>query len=258
MNQKMLTKVAIILLLVSFGVTTILGTTWADKDFTCPVCKTNNKFGVVASYGTYIYQWPSKYQYLFWPRTDSHVLYSCKKCYLSILMWDFDELPKDKLLAIQEALKTVEIKGNYKRYTDIPMSQRLEVSEKIYLVLQKDDKFWCEFYRMKAYHYDVEKNQAKADEARKKALEIATRMLNDKNLPDAKKELLLISGAMKHFLRDDDGAINDLNTALKTKFEDKNIDKEKNENAEIGLSAMIKDYIQKIQSPQKPRLMQNQ
>src|SRR5262245_18913079 len=125
-------------------------------------------------------------------------------------MWDFDELPQGKLEEIRAALKGVEIKGNYKRYTEIPMSQRLEAAEKIYAVLQKDDDFWLQFYRVKGYHYAAEKNQTKADEARMKALDLATRMLSEKDRATAKKELWLISGAMKHFLQDDKGALEDL------------------------------------------------
>jgi hypothetical protein len=255
---KIQIKLTAVLLFVALGALNVLGTTWADKEFTCPICKTKNTFGVIMSYGTYIYQWPSKYQFIFWPLTDEHVLYSCKKCYLSVLMWDFDKLPQDKLPEIQNALKGVEIKGNYKRYTEIPMSQRLEAAEKIYAVFQKDDDFWLQFFRVKGYHYAAEKNQGKADEARKKALDLATRMLDEKDRPIAKKELWLISGAMKHFLGDDKGAVDDLNTALKTKYENKRLDQEKNENGEANLSALVKEYIEKIQSPQKPRLMQDQ
>ena len=63
---------------------------------------------------------------------------------------------------------------------------------------------------------------------------------------------------MKHFLGDDKGALDDLNTALKTKYENKKLDSEKNENGERNLSALLTEYIEKIQSPQKPRLMQDQ
>lgn len=258
MAKKIKVKLAIIALFMAFGPMTVLGTTWVDKEFVCPVCKTKNTFGVVMSYGSYIYQWPSKYQFIFWPLTDSHVLYSCKKCYLSLLMWDFNDLPPNKAPEIQNALKSVEIKGDYKRYTDIPMSKRLEAAEKVYAALQKDGDFWLQFYRVKGYHYAAVKDQAKADEARKKALDLAAQMLNEKDPGSAKKELWLISGAMKHFLGDDKGALDDLNTALMTKYEDKKLDKEKNENGEAYLSALVKEYIEKIQSPQKPRSMQDQ
>jgi hypothetical protein len=257
MARKVKAKLAVMVLFMALGAMTVLGTTWADEEFVCPVCKTKNTFGVIMSYGTYIYGWPSKYQLIFWPLTDEHVLYSCKKCYLSVLMWDFDELPQEKLQEIQSALKGVEIKGNYKRYTEIPMSKRLEVAEKVYTVLQKDDNFWLQFHRVKGYHYTAEKNQTKADESRKKALDLATRMLNEKDQATPKKELWLISGSMKHFLGDDKGALDDLNIALKTKYENKQLDKEKNENGEANLSALLKEYIEKIQSPQPPRSMQD-
>jgi hypothetical protein len=48
------------------------------------------------------------------------------------------------------------------------------------------------------------------------------------------------------------------NTALKTKYENKRLDKEKNEAGEANLSELVKEYIEKIQSPQKPRLMKDQ
>jgi hypothetical protein len=258
MTRKIKARLAGVVLFMTLCSVTVWAITWADEEFVCPVCKTKNTFSVVGSYGSYIYEWPSKYQYIFWPLTDEHVMYSCKKCYLSVFMWDFDKLSKEKLEEIRSALKGIEIKGNYKRYWEIPMSQRLEVAEKIYAVLKKDDDFWLQFYRVKGYHYAAQKDQGKADESRKKALDLATRMLNEKDQAAPKKELWLISGAMKHFLGDDKGALDDLNSALKTKYEDKQLDKEKNENGETNLSAFVKEYVEKIQSPQKPRLMQDQ
>ncbi len=61
-----------------------------------------------------------------------------------------------------------------------------------------------------------------------------------------------------YFLADDKGALDDLNTALKTRYENKRFDKEKNENGEANLSALVKEYIEKIQSPEKPRMMRDQ
>lgn len=236
----------------------VFATTWFPQDFNCLNCKTKNSFNVIGSYGTYIYAWPSKFQNIYWPVTDGNVLYSCKKCYLTLFMWDFDKVPQDKLPDIQKQLVGVKIEGTYKSYTDIPMSRRLEVAEKIYAAFGKDDEFWCRFNRIKGYHYDAEKNQAKADEARTKALELASKMLKDPNNKEPQKVLLLIAGAMKHFLRDDEGAIVELNKALTTKFNDPTLEKEKNSNAEENLNALLKEYIEKIKSDKKPRLMKDQ
>jgi hypothetical protein len=43
----------------------IFATTWFPKDFECPIDKEKNTFLVIGSYGSYIYSWESKYQWLF-------------------------------------------------------------------------------------------------------------------------------------------------------------------------------------------------
>lgn len=63
---------------------------------------------------------------------------------------------------------------------------------------------------------------------------------------------------MKHFLRDDEGAIAELQKVLGTKYNAPQLDKEKNENGERNLNELAKEYIDKIKSPQKPRLMKAQ
>jgi hypothetical protein len=258
MTKKIKAKLAVVILFMALSAMPVLGITWTKKDFVCPVCTTKNTFWVLMSYGSYVYKSPSKYQYIYFPWTDGNLLYSCKKCYLSLFAGDFRETPQDKLPEIRKALEGVEIKGEYEHYNRIPVSKRLEAAEKVYAVLQKDDNFWLWYYRVKGYHYAGEGNQAKADEARKKALDLATRMLNEKEPATTKKELWLISGAMKHFLGNDQAALDDLYSALNTKYENKQLDKEKNETSEQNLSALVKEYIEKIQSPQKPRLTREQ
>jgi uncharacterized protein (DUF2225 family) len=234
--------------------TTAFATTWADEEFTCPLCTTKNTFRVVMSYGTYIYSWPSKYQLIYWPVTDRNSVYCCKKCYLSTFMWDYKDLAKDKIPAIKKQLEGVSLKTPSTDYAKIPMSERLGIAEKVYGALNMDEAFWCRFYRILGYHYANEKNIVKADESRKKALNIAQKMLNDKAGETPAKELWLISGAMKHFLKDDDGAMADLNQALTTKYQNKDLDEEKNNNGEQNLNTLIKEYLAQIKSPKPPRV----
>jgi hypothetical protein len=171
-------------------------------------------------------------------------------------MWDFEKLPADKLPLITKELDTVKLEGEYKKYTDIPMTRRLEIAEKVYRVLGENDDFWCRFYRVMGYHYD-EKDQLKADAARTKALEIATRMLADKNNTVQQKELLYISGSMKHFLKNDKGAIEDLNKTINTKFYDKTLKDEENKNGDENFSFWAKELIDLIQGKQKTTTTQN-
>ena len=187
------------------------------------------------SYGTYIYWWPSKYQWVFWPWTDSPSVYLCKKCHLATFLGDFDTLPKDKLQLIQKELEKVPFAWKFKEYTEVPMSERLEIAEKIYMLLpDHGDSFWNLFYRMKGYHYGQEKQSKKATESRTKAL-------------------LYISGAMKHLLNDDKGAVEDFKKGLATNFVDPNTKPDEIKNAENGMNERFNDYIKQIESPKPPR-----
>src|SRR5688500_10536554 len=103
------------------------GTTWGEVDVICPVCNTTNTFESPMSYGSYIYDSPSKFQYLFWPDTTNVSLYYCKHCHLTAFMGDFDKIEKDKIPQIRSALTSLRLKKQTVAYFDIPMSQRLNI-----------------------------------------------------------------------------------------------------------------------------------
>lgn len=234
----------------------LLPTTWSPKDFDCPVCKTKNTFQVVMSYGSYIYGWPSKYQWVFWPWTDSPSVYVCKKCHIVTFMGDYEKLPKDKIPLLQKELVKIPFNRKFKEYTEVPMSERLEIAEKVYTVLEyKEDGFWNFFYRVKGYHYGGEGQPQKALEARKKALELTQKMIKDAANKTPTKELLYISGAMKHFTNDDKGALEDFKKGLETKFADSKVKPEEIKQAEEGMNERLNDYIKRINSAKPPRIM---
>lgn len=139
-------------------------------------------------------------------------------------------------------------------YLDIPTSQRLLVVEKIQRFLgQTDDHHWDHFYRVLGYHFDAEKKQAEADEARRKSLAIMERLLADKSNNGRRKELLYIAGAMRHFLRDDTAALKDFEEAKKVSYSDKDLKPEQNKNYDDYLSGLIKDYIEMLHKGKGPR-----
>src|SRR4051812_24857599 len=107
------------LLFVVFFVSQLFAITWFPQEFTCPIDNEKNTFMVVGSYGSYIYSYPSKYQWLFFPQTDSPTYYICKKCHLTTYMWDFDKLPKEKLAAIRKVLTDVKVSKAFKDYQEI-------------------------------------------------------------------------------------------------------------------------------------------
>ncbi len=223
--------------------------TWAPKDFDCPDCSTRNTFMVVASYGSYIYHWPSKFQYIYWPLTNPNVLYSCRKCKLTCFMWDYEKFPKDKLEEVNKKLQGVRIEER-DQYYKIPMSQRLEAAERVYEVLGKDDDFWCRFNRVKGYHFDAEGKPDESKAARKKALELGIKLMDKKENAGWKKELLLVTGSMRYFTGDAEGALKDLDDGLKLKYE--TADQEKSENMDRYLSGVIKEFIEAIKTGRRP------
>lgn len=231
-----------------------LAITWFPKEYTCPIDNEKNTFMVIGSYGSYVYADRSKYQWVFFPRTSQQTFYMCKKCHLTTYMWDFDELPKDRLAALKKALEGVKVSKAFKDYQDVPVVERLEVMERVYAALGKDETWWEDFYREKGFHYAKAGLADKALEARKKSLEMVTKFIKEGKSETPLKLLLYVSAAMKHFTGDDKGALEDLQKALETKYQDKDAKPEDVQKSENGMNERIKDYIEQIKSDKKPRM----
>lgn len=238
-------------------------TTWFPFEVECPICKTKNVFMQVGSYGTYIYQWPSKYQLIFWPYTDSPAWYSCRKCRLTTFMGDFKSIPKEKIPSLQEMLKGVSLAAQKERgkeeslanppYLELSISARLLVAEQVYRILGKTgDEFWGNFYRVMGYHFDEEKMQSEADDARRKALAIAERAVADKSQEGTRKESLYVSGALRHYLRDDAAALRNFEEARKLKYSNKDLKPENNDGYDSYLSKLIDEYIEMLGKSEGP------
>lgn len=103
----------------------------------------------------------------------------------------------------------------------------------------------------------ISKAIRKAAESRRKSLELVQKERNKETSETPKKLLYYISAAMKHFLNDDKGALEDLQQALETKYAEKDTKLEALKNAEDGLNERIKDYVERIKaSGKKPREME--
>lgn len=228
--------------LVSFG---LLSTTWFESTHTCPVCSTKNTFLDIGSYGSYIYSWDSKFQYIFWPLTDNPVVYSCKTCRLSTYMWDFDSLDVNKINDVKEYLKGKTLTAGNSDYLKVPITERLEIAEGVYKILGRDDDFWSQFYRVKGYHYEIAKNKEKARESRIKALEIAEKMKSNKDYEGQLKEILLITGAMKYFLKEKDSAKSDFNRGLALTYHSGGGNVERDANVDKYLHSLLTEYLKK-------------
>ncbi|MHC4915554.1 MAG: hypothetical protein ACYTGB_08680, partial [Planctomycetota bacterium] len=239
-----------------------LATTWVTVKIKCPLCQAECQVSRVMSYGGYIYDWPTKYQFFFWPLTERKSVYCCLKCRLSCFMWDFEKLPAAKHDAVRKALENAKFDQEYADPAKIPMTQRLALAEKVYRTLGKDDGFWCLFHRVRAYHIedeaknlkDAEKKaaaQKEADAARKKALELADKLVADKEKKGRRKEFLLIRGAMHRFLRDERAALADLEAAAKLTYSNDKMPAEEAKATDKYLSGLLADYIRLIKTSGK-------
>lgn len=229
---------ALLLITVSY----VIATTWHETDVKCPVCGKTNKFQRITSYGSYIYSWPERLQYIYWPVTDNPSLYSCDKCKYSLFMWDFEDIGGDTLEMLKKELPKLNL--TVTGYTD-KMTNKLEAAEKIYKLFNHDGEFWCKFYRIQGYHYDNE-NKDKAKAARLKALAIADSMMQLPALQFNKKEFLFITASMKHFTDNNSAAIIDINNALTMKLIDPALDSVKNDNFNAYLDKLLNDLKKKI------------
>ncbi len=243
--MKLPRRFALALLLLLALVSNAFATTWFPAQVTCPVCGTVNDFQVPGSYGSYVFQEPSKLQYVFWPATTDKFLYTCKQCRLTAYMTDFDEIPKDKVEDLAKMLqREASIEGPLVPYFEIPMVARLPIAEKVYRVLGRDDTFWCEFRRVEGYHLEAASRADGARAARLKALEIAEKLL--KQASSTRKETLVIAASMRKITGDAEGARRDLEEAKALTFESKALDAESSEGLNGYLDSLIEELLQAL------------
>jgi hypothetical protein len=167
-------------------------------------------------------------------------------------MWDFKGFPKDKVESTRKLLEDVKLRGEYKTYTDIPVSEKLQVAEKVYQTLNRDDDFWSHFYRVLGYHLAQEKKSEQAKVARLRSLEITQRMLADPANVGRKKELLFLAASMHHFTGDDATAVRELHAARDLTFHDPKGDEKRSTGYDDYLSALIKEFIPAIEQQKVP------
>jgi hypothetical protein len=227
---------------------TLLAVTTVPVKIKCPICGEVNDFYGYASWGSYVYSWPSKFQLVFWPHTYPTSLYSCKRCHYSAWMWDFKELKPEQVEKAREAAAAFGSVPKADKYLEIPMSVRLGLAERVYKTREKDDRFWSVFYRVAGYHLAQEKKLQEAQQARIKARDILAKLALDPKEESRKKEHLVALAAMQHFVGDDPAALDTLALAGKATYTEGENAKDYND----YLDALIKEYTEKIKAKSVP------
>jgi hypothetical protein len=122
-------------------------TTWAPIEKTDPVSGDKITVRTVASYGSYIYSWSSKYDLIFWPFIDENWIWMNPKSGYAAFGNDFE-----KLSAAEKKVLAEWLRANYKPQ-EAPKTHigKLQWIEKIYGKRQMDEQFWSYFYRVMTY-----------------------------------------------------------------------------------------------------------
>jgi hypothetical protein len=141
-------------------------TTWGESEVEDPI-ESDLKCMVQepASSGSYIYQWPSKYDQVFWPLTSSQGIWHCKGSGFIAFIGDFEKITEDEKIKISQYLKKSD-----KNNIDSLIS-KLELLEALYSLRNKGDEFNNRIKRVFAYLYEQEGQLELANTYRKAALE---------------------------------------------------------------------------------------
>lgn len=242
MRRKLL---GIALLAAALAVGTAEATTFELVDEDCPVCDGSVQVMSIFSWGTYIYSWDSKYQFIFWPLTEDASVYCCGRCGLACLMDDFDEFSDEDCAKIEQVLPEppkAAAEDEVEPFAGLSACARLQLAEKVYAAVDRDVEFWCHFYRVMGFHCELAGEDEQARTARQEALALAGELAADETLAGRRKEFLLISGAMHHFLGEDEPALADFAQALELEYYDEERGEEGSADADAYLTELLEDY----------------
>lgn len=167
---------------------TAYATTWGPSSKIDPLTGEKISAHEIRSYGSYVYQWPSKYDLVFWPLTDERWICLNIKNGYGAFNDDFEKLADDERKVLAAWLKE-----NYKP-SDAPRTheEKLAWLEKVYTQRRMDDDFWSRFYRLMAYVHS--KAEVKSLAYVKKAMPLLQKKLATDPKGIARIEVLFLLG----------------------------------------------------------------
>lgn len=191
-----------------------LATTWAPSEKTDPLTGEKVPAQEIMSCGSYIYNWPSKYDLVFWPLTNVKWICLNPKNGYAAFNDDFEELPDAEKKRLANWLSE-----NYNP-DNPPQSHKEKLAwlEKVYGQRKMDDDFWCRFYRLMAY---VHSEDHKASIAYvQKAVPLLEKKLKSKPEGIDKLEVLYLLGEYHRRLGNDKKADSFFEEVQNVKYKD--------------------------------------
>jgi hypothetical protein len=173
-------------LLVFFSVSSF-ATTWSKTKVNDPILK-GEKCSVnePMSYGSYIYQMPSKYDQVFWPLTDPNGIWFCEKSGYVSFMDDFEKLTAKEKLEISKYLKGKKLKN-------LTTNEILLRLEEIYALRDLNPEAKNLYLRVFGQWYQNSGDILKANQYRKTAFENIETQLKTNLAENTKLEYLYLA-----------------------------------------------------------------
>ena len=183
------TSVACLVLVVSLA-SLAHATTWTEPERVADPVRSDAKCLVESpmSSGSYIYHWPSKYDQVFWPRTDPKGIWFCPKSGFTAFIGDFELTPNEK------AAVAAELATFYKPIKNPALRDKLVLLEKSYAARNQDTRGKIELLRVLAYYHEAHlKDFDGAAALRRTALEMIDAALSTPLRPAERMEYLFVS-----------------------------------------------------------------
>lgn len=183
-----------LLLVLSAGlISSATATTWGQEEVEDPfIAGATCTVSSPASYGSYIYHWPSKYDQVFWPYTDGHGIWYCEQSGFISFMPDFATLKDADKAAIQSYL-------NQQVQATLNNQQRLERLEAINALRSFDQDHRNLLLRVYARWQQDLGDFAQARAYRKLAFQAIKRRLDGQLTEAQRLEYLYLAGVYAQY-----------------------------------------------------------
>jgi hypothetical protein len=191
MRNRIVSLVAVCALATAVGPVPVWATTWGQEEVNDPIVKDAKcTVGSPASYGAYIYSWPSKYDQIFWPATEESGIWFCPESGFTALLGDFDGIDDARRTSIAAYLATA-----YTRDETVSHRKKLELLEGCYALRAASTDQNLRVLRALAYQYEELSDQAAADSRRRSALALILAALDTELKPAQRLEYLFVAAA---------------------------------------------------------------
>jgi len=190
-------------------------TTWGEATLTDPLTGEKIAARTIMSFGSYIYEWPSKYDLVFWPMTDENFIVLNPANGYAAFNDEFEKLAPEEIEKLKEWLpRNYDPERRPKTHLE-----KLAWLERVYEQRQMKPDFWRRFYCLMAYMLrdDAERSLSYV----KKALPLLEAELEAGPEGVARLEVLFLLGEYHRRLGDNEKARAFFGEVRRTPFTDK-------------------------------------